>query len=208
MNKVDSTTEVANRPRTSLLAKASFGLAILAIYFVARAVMGLWARPLDALAIVHLGAALAATVAAVICGHTALVRIKKGGCALRGKGLAVAGAVLAYLQLLAAAGLAITAAKGLQEERGKAMIVGTRESMQTIRTAINAYEVDTGRYPPDLRSLVKNDAKPGWQGPYIRGEEPMDAWGNAYHYESTRRGCRVVSGGPDKKIGTSDDIEN
>lgn len=88
-----------------------------------------------------------------------------------------------------------------------AMIRATRASIAAICTQIDLYEVDTGRYPPSLESLIQNDGAPNWDGPYIKGGMPVDAWGTPFQYQL--RGDRdyvVSSAGPDLQHGTADDI--
>src|SRR6266478_6010479 len=49
-------------------------------------------------------------------------------------------------------------------------------------TALDAYEVDTGAYPPSLDALINqpNNVQ-GWKGPYVKKISP-DPWGNEYIY--------------------------
>lgn len=112
--------------------------------------------------------------------------------------------------LLVVAILGILAAVVVVNFGGKgeaARIKATRASIAAIATAIDTYEVETGRYPPSLQSLVSNDGSPNWNGPYVRGGIPADAWGTTFSYSQTgETGYKVVSGGPDLNVGTSDDI--
>lgn len=89
----------------------------------------------------------------------------------------------------------------------KARINATRASISAIGTAIDLYEVDTGRYPPSLQSLVSNDGSQNWLGPYIRGGVPVDAWGTTFGYtQQGDSGYKITSAGPDLQMGGSDDI--
>lgn len=92
--------------------------------------------------------------------------------------------------------------------KGKgARIKATRSSIAAICTAIDMYEVDTGRYPSSLQSLVSSDGSGNWQGPYLRGGLPADSWGTPFGYTlSGDSGYKVSSAGPDLSSGTSDDI--
>lgn len=88
-----------------------------------------------------------------------------------------------------------------------AMIKATRASISAICTAIDLYEVDTGKYPSSLQSLISSGGEPNWNGPYLKGGLPVDAWGTAFSY--TPKGdnnYEVRSGGPDKQVGSEDDI--
>ena len=78
----------------------------------------------------------------------------------------------------------------------KAMISACRASIKAVCTAIDTYEVDTGRYPPGLGSLVNNDGAPNWSGPYVKGGSPKDPWGNPLQYTSSGDGYKVSSPGP------------
>lgn len=88
-----------------------------------------------------------------------------------------------------------------------AMIRATRASIAAICTAIELYEVDTGRYPQNLQGLITSDGAPNWDGPYIRGGLPADSWGTAFQYQAQGdKDFMVTSAGPDLQPGTADDI--
>ncbi len=55
--------------------------------------------------------------------------------------------------------------------------------MQMLSTALDTYRLDTGAFPETLSELRQGEA-PGWDGPYLPRELPMDPWGNPYAYES------------------------
>ena len=55
--------------------------------------------------------------------------------------------------------------------------------------SLNAYFLDTGRYPTSEQGLealwdrpVLEPVPEGWQGPYLTKELPEDPWGNHYDY--------------------------
>ena len=77
-----------------------------------------------------------------------------------------------------------------------AMIKACRASIQNICTAIDMYEVDTGRFPPSLNALVASDGAPNWNGPYLRGGMPVDPWGNQFGYTKQGNVYKVTSPGP------------
>lgn len=81
----------------------------------------------------------------------------------------------------------------------KAMIRACRASISAICTAIDMYEVDTGRYPPSLSALVSNDGAPNWSGPYLRGGVPSDPWGQQFQYTTGDTTYKVTSPGPPGK---------
>ena len=84
--------------------------------------------------------------------------------------------------------------------------------LSSIKTALDAYEVDNGFYPKSLQDLIQppSNAK-NWHGPYL-DNLPVDPWGNPYVYAFPGRhnpnGFDLSSVGPDGKAGTDDDIGN
>jgi general secretion pathway protein G len=84
-----------------------------------------------------------------------------------------------------------------------------------LETALDAFEIDNGRYPTaaeGLGALIQRPATAaGWHGPYIR-MLPADPWGQPYHYVypgiHLRNGFDLWSTGPDQTDGTTDDIKN
>lgn len=82
-----------------------------------------------------------------------------------------------------------------------------------ISLALDLYEADNGKYPNDLRDLLK---KPGeainWKGPYLKKGLPKDPWGNPYVYRSpgnhNTEAYDLSSAGHDRKEGTEDDVIN
>lgn len=100
-------------------------------------------------------------------------------------------------------GVVAPAAMGqLQSSRIKT----TEAQIAQIRTAIDIFVIDTGRPPSEsegLGALVSNATLiPGWNGPYLRdGKLPVDAWGNAYIYQSDADQVQVMSLGADGQAG-------
>ena len=111
--------------------------------------------------------------------------------------------VVTILGILAAIVVAKYAGRGED-----ARIAATRASIAVIAGAIDVYEVDTGRYPPSLQSLVSDDGAPNWHGEYIRNGLPVDAWGTAFQYALVGKSFKITSAGPDKNFGSADDITN
>jgi general secretion pathway protein G len=99
--------------------------------------------------------------------------------------------VVAILGILA--GVVVVNFAGKQKG---AMVKACRASIQNICTAVDMYEVDTGRFPANLDALVNSDGAPNWNGPYLKGGVPVDPWGNAFVYERLGDKYRVKSGGP------------
>lgn len=85
-------------------------------------------------------------------------------------------------------------------ERAREKTVKTQLSM--IEQALELYKMEQGRYPTTdegVSSLVK--------GGYLKGKEaPKDPWGSEYYYVSDGNSFTLKSAGPDRTIGTQDDI--
>jgi general secretion pathway protein G len=84
--------------------------------------------------------------------------------------------------------------------------------ISSIKTALDAFEVDNGYYPKSLQDLFQqpSNAK-NWHGPYL-DNVPQNPWGNPYVYTYPGRhnanSYDLMSVGPDGKAGTDDDIGN
>jgi general secretion pathway protein G len=119
--------------------------------------------------------------------------------------------VLVILGILAA--LVLPKFSGRTEQ---ARLAAAQTQIATFKTALDAFEVDTGTYPrgsDGLRQLIVQPADvTGWRGPYLSSDIPLDPWQHAYTYEYPGRlnpsGFDIVSAGPDGQFGTADDITN
>lgn len=96
-------------------------------------------------------------------------------------------------------------------DRAKAAAVYS--DLRQIALGMQMYNLDVGRYPPasgGVSSLLERpDGDDGhlWSGPYFRTRD-QDPWGEPYFYIAPERGepGRLGSPGPDRQIGTADDI--
>ncbi len=124
--------------------------------------------------------------------------------------------VLAGLVLLVAgpAMLFFCAGRGFSEVH-PARQMSARTDIANISMAMDAFELDCGRYPTTeegLRALVEQPSGPAkWMGPYVKSM-PEDPWGNPYMYrcpgqQNTHR-YDLYSFGPDGQDGGGDDIGN
>jgi len=106
--------------------------------------------------------------------------------------------------------LATMVAVGLGGRQKKSMINLTRADIQTLGSCIKLYEVDTGKLPDTLESLVKNTGEPNWNGPYVDGGNLQpDKWGTPFTYSKKGdSGFEIRSAGPDKQMSTEDDLTN
>ncbi|HET7868497.1 MAG TPA: type II secretion system major pseudopilin GspG [Burkholderiaceae bacterium] len=97
-------------------------------------------------------------------------------------------------------------------------IVGPRllsqitKSEVTTAKALQAYRIDTGRFPTTaegLQALVQQPAnETRWRGPYLDGALPDDPWGSPYQYRTPGQNGReyeLLSYGKDRSAGGSGD---
>jgi general secretion pathway protein G len=97
----------------------------------------------------------------------------------------------------------------------QARVTAAKTDISMLDTALDAYEIDNGRYPGSdegLAALVSaGGASKTWKGPYIKKDVPVDPWGNPYVYRypgtNNANGYDLVSFGPDGREG-NDDINN
>jgi general secretion pathway protein G len=97
----------------------------------------------------------------------------------------------------------------------QARITAAQADIAAMKTALDAFEVDTGDYPKGHGGLMDLIEKPrdsqGWKGPYL-DKLPKDPWGNDYVYERPGKhnpsGYDLTSMGKDAQLGTDDDIGN
>jgi len=79
--------------------------------------------------------------------------------------------------------------------------------MSTLGTALDAFALDTGRYPSSSEGLDALISQPSgldrWDGPYLKGQIPKDPWGNAYEYKGPSSGddYEIVCFGADGRAG-------
>ena len=94
----------------------------------------------------------------------------------------------------------------------QARVTAAHADLSSIKTALEAFEVDNGYYPKSIQDLVlaPNTAK-NWHGPYLE-KVPQDPWGNNYVYyfpgKHNSGSYDLLSIGPDSKEGTDDDVGN
>ena len=65
-------------------------------------------------------------------------------------------------------------------------LVGPRV-LNSLEQALEMYKLDVGRFPSTeegLEALVTRPANaPGWNGPYLKSDVPLDPWNREYHYK-------------------------
>jgi general secretion pathway protein G len=98
----------------------------------------------------------------------------------------------------------------------QAKTTGARTDIANIEVALDAFEIDCGRYPTSEEGIKALLDPPGgltgWQGPYLKRGVPKDPWGNPYIYRCPGQhnvsGYDLYSFGPDGQEGGADDIDN
>lgn len=110
--------------------------------------------------------------------------------------------VLAILTLLAG----VVGPKVLSQLGGaKSKTAGVQ--IADIEKAMDLFKLDVGRYPTNeegLEALAKRPASAAqWNGPYLKGDVPMDPWGAPYKYANPgpKGGIEILTLGADKTAG-------
>ena len=102
-----------------------------------------------------------------------------------------------------------------RSQQAKVAAAGT--DISNISLALDAFEIDCGRYPTTEEGLLVLIEEPGnladWKGPYLkRNHVPVDPWKTPYVYsfpgQHNQRGYDLYSYGPDMQDGGGDDIDN
>ncbi|MDX6748717.1 type II secretion system major pseudopilin GspG [Geminicoccaceae bacterium 1502E] len=97
---------------------------------------------------------------------------------------------------------------------GGARADSARLQIESFRSALDLYRIDTGSYPTTeqgLTALMRDPGARGWRGPYLEGSQlPADPWGNAYLYRAPgeQGAYDLLSLGADKAPGgTGEDAD-
>ena len=118
--------------------------------------------------------------------------------------------------------LGVLAAMVLPKFMGRteeARVNSVQSQLGIFATALDAYELDNGKYPTTeqgIKALSQEPTTPPipkkWKGPYLQKAATKDPWGSDYIYKSpgthNPRSYAVLSYGPDGKEGDNDDITN
>ena len=87
---------------------------------------------------------------------------------------------------------------------GKAKQKTTQAQIELLRTAIDTFRLDMGRFPKELNELVQKVEDKKWEGPYLPKQVPKDAWGTPFEYKSPGEEGRdydIISYGADATSG-------
>ena len=120
------------------------------------------------------------------------------------------------LVLVILAALAAVVVPRFTKRSEQARVTAARTDISNLEVALDAFEVDTGRYPSSdegLGALMEAPANvTGWNGPYLKRAVGNDPWGKPYVYSSPGQNNTssydLHSFGPDGQDGTEDDINN
>ena len=88
-----------------------------------------------------------------------------------------------------------------------AKVKTTKAQLEMFSTALDSFNMDTGRYPTESEGLkvlwTKSKDIRGYDGPYLPKPANEDAWGNPYIYKKTsdEHGYDIISYGKDGKEG-------
>lgn len=115
--------------------------------------------------------------------------------------------------------LAATVMPRLVGKTGQAKVNATQASMESVKTALHAYEMDNDGFPSTSEGLAALITRPSSvseeqyaEGGYISDKKlPRDAWGREFQYaHPSEHGMDfdLVSAGKDGQFGTEDDISN
>ncbi len=84
----------------------------------------------------------------------------------------------------------------------------TLQSLGVMRTKLECFRRDCGRYPTEhegLWALALNPGVTNWRGPYLK-QVPPDLWRRRYNYSETNGTITLWSAGPDAIPHTADDV--
>lgn len=99
---------------------------------------------------------------------------------------------------------------------GAAKDAAARSQIEMLGAALDAYRLDSGRYPTTQQGLAALWTEPSaeprssnWRGPYLRKEVPLDPWQHPYVYRSPAEASRnpydLLSYGEDGRAGGEQD---
>ena len=87
-----------------------------------------------------------------------------------------------------------------------------RAQLSSIDKALQAFRIDTGRFPTTSEGLAALSAAPNnedrWRGPYLQSVVPPDPWGQPYQYVAPGKNGReydLSSKGRDRAVGGDGD---
>lgn len=131
----------------------------------------------------------------------------------RQRGFSLVELLLVLVIIITLAAIVVPKFAGRSEQ---ARVTAAHADIANLEVALDAFEIDTGRFPTTQEGLQVLLTKPTsvrrWNGPYLKRGIPGDPWGRPYSYRSPGRhnqdGYDLYSFGPDGQDGGEDDIDN
>jgi general secretion pathway protein G len=87
--------------------------------------------------------------------------------------------------------LAMIVAPSVLRNVSDANVNAAKTQIEAFAVALDGYRLDTGTYPNTEQGLsalrvqpIGEGAQPGWRGPYLRKNVPLDPWGHPYLFAS------------------------
>lgn len=87
--------------------------------------------------------------------------------------------------------LAMLVAPSVLRNVSDANVNAAKTQIEAFAVALDGYRLDTGTYPTTEQGLsalrvqpIGDGAQPGWRGPYLRKNVPLDPWGRPYLFAS------------------------
>jgi len=84
-------------------------------------------------------------------------------------------------------------------------ITATYASINAIKTAVQTFEIRTGYYP---KSMDEMQNPIGGDDTSLLPKNMVDAWGTPFQYKLDGNKFEIRSAGPDRSMGTADDLTN
>jgi general secretion pathway protein G len=120
------------------------------------------------------------------------------------------------LVLVILAALATVVVPKFTKRSEQAKETAAKADISNMELALDAFEIDTGRYPSNtegIKALLEEPSNgDGWKGPYLKRGVPKDPWGKEYLYKQpgqyNKYGYDLSSSGPDGQTGNDDDVIN
>lgn len=88
---------------------------------------------------------------------------------------------------------------------GEARINATRSSITSIKTAVQTYEIRTGKMPKSIDDLT---VELNGQPPILDKAQLNDSWGVPFQFKFSGNTFEIRSAGPDGTFGNEDDVTN
>lgn len=95
-----------------------------------------------------------------------------------------------------------------QPSRKQTPVEVASKELRVLRSALDVFRNDCGRYPSTeegLKALINNPGTEDWKGPYVTLIR-ADPWGHHYLYSGEGANLTLISLGPDGAANTPDDL--